>query len=74
MVIPLSTSILKAEHPSHLLLTSGETGLAEDSIARADDLTVVPKSELIASRTLLRIVSNRRICELAEKVKLALGC
>jgi len=74
MVIPLSTSIHKADHPSYLLLTSGETGLAEDSIARADDITVVPKTELIPARTALRTVSNRRVCELAEKVKLALGC
>lgn len=74
LVVPLSTSVHKAEHPLHLLLSAGETGLAEDSIARAEDITVVPKSELAEPRTALRMVSNRRVCELADKVKLAMGC
>ena len=74
LVVPLSTSIHKSSYPAHLLLTAGETGLAEDSIARAEDVTVVAKSALLEPRHPLRTVSNRRICELAERVKLAMGC
>ena len=74
LVVPLSTSIHKADNPLHLLLNAGETGLAEDSIARAEDITVVPKADLREPRTALRVVTHRRICELADKVKLAMGC
>jgi mRNA-degrading endonuclease toxin of MazEF toxin-antitoxin module len=74
LIIPLSTSIHKAHYVTHLLLSAGETGLSEDSIARAEDVTVVLKSALSQSRTPLRTMSNRRVCELAEKVKLAMGC
>jgi mRNA-degrading endonuclease toxin of MazEF toxin-antitoxin module len=74
LVIPLSTSIHKADHPAHLLLAAGETGLSEDSIARAEDVTVVRKTHLAEPRSRLRAVSNRRICELAEMVKIAMGC
>lgn len=74
LVIPLSTSIHKADHPTHLFLAAGETGLSEDSIARAEDLTVVRKVNLIAPRSSLRSVSHRRICEMAEMVKVAMGC
>lgn len=74
LVIPLSTSIHKTQHPTHLLLAAGETGLSEDSIARAEDVTVVRKSNLVESRSGLRTMSHRRVCELAEMVKIAMGC
>jgi mRNA-degrading endonuclease toxin of MazEF toxin-antitoxin module len=74
MVIPLSTSIHKADHPTHLLLTAGESGLSEDSIARAEDITVIRKVHLVESRSGLRTISHRRICELAEMAKIAMGC
>ena len=74
LVIPLSTSIHKADYAAHLLLSAGETGLSEDSIARAEDVTVVLKAALSQPRSPLRTVTNRRICELAEKVKFAMGC
>jgi mRNA-degrading endonuclease toxin of MazEF toxin-antitoxin module len=74
LVVPLSTSVHKAEYTAHLLLSAGETGLSEDSIARAEDVTVVLKSAISQPRNPLRNVSNRRICELADKVKLAMGC
>jgi mRNA-degrading endonuclease toxin of MazEF toxin-antitoxin module len=74
LVVPLSTSIHKADYPAHLFLSAGETGLSADSIARAEDITVVAKSALFDPRIPLRVVSNRRICELAEKVKFAMGC
>jgi mRNA-degrading endonuclease toxin of MazEF toxin-antitoxin module len=74
LVIPLSMSIHKADSPTHLLLLAGETGLPADSIARAEDITTVRKTQLVPARAGLRIVSNRRFCELAEKVKFAMGC
>lgn len=74
LVIPLSTSIHKADSPTHLLLLAGETGLLADSIARAEDITTVRKIQLVAPRTGLRILSHRRVCELAERVKFAMGC
>ena len=74
LVIPLSTSVHKADHPTHLFLAAGETGLSEDSIARAEDITVVRKSNLVQRRSGLRNVSHRRICELSEMVKIAMDC
>ena len=74
LVIPLSTSIHKADHPTHLFLAAGETGLSEDSIARAEDITVVRKANLAAPRSALRNMNHRRICELSEMVKIAMGC
>lgn len=74
LVIPLSTSIHKSDHPTHLFLPAGETGLSEDSIARAEDITVVRKVNLLAPRSGLHTASHRRICELSEMVKVAMGC
>jgi mRNA interferase MazF len=74
LVIPLSTSIHKADHPTHLFLAAGETGLSKDSMARAEDVTVVRKANLVVPRSGLRIMSHRRICELSEMVKIAMGC
>ena len=74
LVIPLSTSVHKADHPTHLFLAAGETGLSEDSIARAEDVTVVRKTNLVEPRSGLRIMSHRRICELSEMVNIAMGC
>ena len=74
LVVPLSMSIHKANYPARLILSAGETGLAEDSIACADDITVVRKTHLVEPRPQTRIVSNRRICELAVMVKTAMGC
>lgn len=74
LVIPLSTSVHKADHPTHLLLLAGETGLGADSIARAENITVVRKTSLLPPRGALRVVSHRRICELAVMVRVAMGC
>src|SRR5258706_10950443 len=49
LVIPLSTSVHKAGSPTHLLLLAGETGLPADSIARAEDITTVRKTQLVRS-------------------------
>jgi mRNA interferase MazF len=74
LVIRLSTSIHKADHPTHLFLAAGESGLSEDSIALAEDITVIRKVNLIEPRSRLRMLSHRHVCELAEMVKIAMGC
>jgi mRNA-degrading endonuclease toxin of MazEF toxin-antitoxin module len=74
LVIPLSTSVHKAGNPTHMLFAAGETGLVADSIARAEDITVVKKESLIEPRSRLRGVSHKRVCELATMVKLAMSC
>ena len=73
LVVPLTTTIQK-NVPTHVLLAAGETGLPADSAARAEDITTVRKHSLIPPRGGLRRLANRRICELAERVCIALGC
>ena len=73
LVVPLTTSIHK-EVPTHVLLPAGETGLASDSAARAEDVTVVRKQSLIEPAGRLRQLSDRRVCELAARVSIAMGC
>lgn len=73
LAVPLTTSIHK-DVPTHLLLPSGETGLQADSAARAEDVTVIRKENLFPSRNRLRRLSDKRICELAGKVSVAMGC
>lgn len=73
LVIPLTTSIHKGA-PTHVLLPAGETGLQADSAARAEDITVVRKQSLLEPQGRLRRVSDKRICELAAKVSIPLGC
>jgi len=72
LAIPLSTTVHK-DYPFHLFLTSGETGLSSDSVARAEDITVVRKDHLIEPDQGLRQLSNTRLKELAQKVMLAMG-
>jgi mRNA interferase MazF len=73
LVVPLTTSVHK-EAPTRVFLTAGETGLQSDSAARAEDITVVRKQNLIEPTGRLRRLSDRRICELAGKVGIAMGC
>jgi mRNA interferase MazF len=73
LAVPLTTSIYK-DFPTHIFLPAGETGLQADSAARAEDVTVVRKQNLIEARTGLRQLSDTRVCELAAKVSLAMGC
>jgi mRNA interferase MazF len=73
LAIPLTTSVRK-DVPTHVLLTAGETGLQSDSAARAEDVTVVRKASLIEPGSRLRKLSDKRICELASKVRVAMGC
>ena len=73
LAIPPTNGIQKAA-PTHVLLPSGETGLQSGCAARAEDITVVPKVNLVEHRGRLRMLSDRRICELAAKVSIAMGC
>jgi mRNA-degrading endonuclease toxin of MazEF toxin-antitoxin module len=74
LVVPLSTSVHKDEIPTHLVLESGQTGLRERVVAKAEDVSVVRKGELDAAREELRTLSSSQICDLARKVELAMGC
>jgi mRNA-degrading endonuclease toxin of MazEF toxin-antitoxin module len=73
LMIPLTTTIDKPA-ATHLLLATGETGLQESSMARAENITTVNKTNLVEARSGLRKLSDRRICELAHMVSLAMGC
>jgi len=72
LVVPFSTSTLR-DVATHLYLSPGETGL-ETSVLKAEDITVVRKETLSEPHTRLRNLSHSRICDLAEKVKIAMGC
>jgi mRNA interferase MazF len=72
LVVPLTTSIHK-EAPTHIFLPAGETGLQLDSAARGEDVTVVRKRSLIEPQTRLRQIADKRVCELASKVNIAMG-
>lgn len=73
LVIPLSTSVHKIG-PAHVLLRAGETGLGQDCVAQADNITVVLKERLQEPRGTQRALSNNKICRLADMVRLAMEC
>jgi mRNA-degrading endonuclease toxin of MazEF toxin-antitoxin module len=73
LAIPLTTSIHK-EVPTHVVLTSAETGLPADSAARVEDITVVSKKDLVPPRSGLRRISHTRICQLGDLIQIAIGC
>jgi mRNA interferase MazF len=73
LAVPLTTSIHK-DVPTHVFLPAGETGIQSDSAARAEDITVVRKQSLVEPSGRLRQLSDKRVCELASKVSLAMGC
>ena len=73
LVIPLTTSIHK-DVPTHILFTSAETGLSWDSAARAEDVTVIRKVNLVEPRSPLRHIGGARICQIGHAIQLAIGC
>jgi len=73
LVVPLSTSVHK-DVPTHVYLATGETGLGENGVAKAEDATVVRKESLREARQRLRQISNGKVCEIASKVAIAMGC
>jgi mRNA-degrading endonuclease toxin of MazEF toxin-antitoxin module len=73
LVIPLSTSV-HLLRPAHLLLRMGETGLAADSAAQADNITTVRRESLSEPRAQQRKLSHTKVCELAALIRTAMGC
>ena len=72
LVAPLTGSVEK-DLITHIKLSPGETGLHTSSI-RCEDLTVVKKEYLIEPKSPLRTLSNARICQIADVVRIAMGC
>jgi mRNA-degrading endonuclease toxin of MazEF toxin-antitoxin module len=73
LAIPLTTSVHK-EVPTPILFPSAETGLGSDSAARAEDVTVIRKDNLVEPRSRLRQIGSARICQLGQAIQVALGC
>jgi mRNA-degrading endonuclease toxin of MazEF toxin-antitoxin module len=73
LVVPLSTSIHKPS-PAHLLLRTGETGLREDGVAKAEDICTIKRTDLYELAQGHRRISSSQICRLAGLVKMAMGC
>ena len=73
LAVPLTTSVYK-DVPAHVYLAAGETGLQSDSAARAEDITTIRKSNLVAPGVRLRQLTDKKICELAAKVIVSMGC
>ena len=71
LVAPLSTTPPRS--PTHIQLLPGETNLSETSSIRAENVTTVLKSDLIAPRTSLRL-SNAKIRAIAAALLVAIGC
>ena len=72
LVAPLSGSIEK-EAATHIRLAAGETGL-NPSVVKCEDITVVFKEALTEPRQQLRPLSHFRICQIADGVRIAMGC
>lgn len=73
LAVPLTTTIHK-DVPTHVFLTTGETGLQAESAARGEDVTVIRKDNLVEPRGGLRRLSDRRVCEIADRAGVAMGC
>ena len=73
LAVPLTTSVHK-DVPTHVYLAAGETGIQSDSAARAEDITTIRKSNLVAPGVRLRQLTDKKICELAAKVIVSMGC
>jgi mRNA interferase MazF len=73
LVAPLTTTVHK-NVPTHIYLAPGETGLAEASVIRAEDVSVVLKTSLREAKSRLRTLSNTKICEVADALRRAMGC
>jgi mRNA-degrading endonuclease toxin of MazEF toxin-antitoxin module len=73
LVIPLSTSIQKFR-PADLLLRAGETGLREDSVAQADNISTVRKDQLVEPGAGQRALTHSQVCRLAGLVRVGMGC
>jgi hypothetical protein len=64
---------VERDFETHIQLSPGETGLHASSI-RCEDVTVVKKDFLIEPKVTLRTLSSTRVCQIADKVRIAMGC
>ena len=71
LVVPLSTTPPRL--PTHIPLSPGETGLAENSTIQAENITTVLKTSLQEPRQKLRRLSERTIERTARCVVMAMG-
>jgi mRNA-degrading endonuclease toxin of MazEF toxin-antitoxin module len=72
LVAPLTGSVEK-DFDTHIPLSPGETGLLASSV-RCEDITVVKKEFLVEPKFPLRTLSNTRVCQIADAVRIAMGC
>ena len=72
LVAPLARSV-ERDFETHIQLAPGETGLHPSSV-RCEDITVVKKEFLIEPKLSLRTLSNPRVCQIADAVRIAMGC
>jgi mRNA-degrading endonuclease toxin of MazEF toxin-antitoxin module len=72
LVAPLTGSIEK-QVQTHIQLSPGETGL-NISCVRCEDITVVRKESLVEPKFPMRALSHTRICQIADAVRIAMGC
>jgi len=73
LVIPLTTT-MRPNAPLQMIFKSGETGLGADSTALADNISAIRKDWLRPPKATQRVISNSKICALAEMVRSAMGC
>ena len=71
LVVPLSTTPPRL--PTHIPLSPGETGLAENSTMQVENITTVLKTSLQEPRQKLRRLSERTIERAARCVAMAMG-
>lgn len=72
LVAPLR-GLVEREVETHIRLSPGETGLHPSSV-KCEDVTVVRKESLIEPRQPLRSLSHTRVCQIADMVRIAMGC
>jgi mRNA-degrading endonuclease toxin of MazEF toxin-antitoxin module len=72
LVAPLTGSI-ERQVQTHIQLSPGETGL-NLSCVKCEDISVVRKESLMESKFPLRTLSHTRICQIADAVRIAMGC
>ncbi len=72
MVAPLTGSV-EREAETRIRLSPGETGLHPSSVC-AEDVSVVRKESLQEPKSPLRTLSHTRICQIADAVRIAMGC
>ena len=72
LIAPLSGSVEK-DVVTHIRLSPGETGL-HPSCVKCEDITTVFKNALIQPKQQLRNLSHSRICQIADLVRVSMGC